>query len=169
MPSSFDPASLPVEPSIEVQRKRTNILRILDEAGRPLGGTKIARLLREAGIDLKQRMVRNYLETLDASGQTVNLGRRGRRITDLGRQELSQAVIIDKVGFIDARADDLAFRMSLDLTRRTGTVIVNISTVPADQLRVAKIVAARAMNAGLGMGRLVRPVGSRLRRGAACR
>lgn len=141
-----------VEPSLDSQRKMAGILRILEDAGQPLGSTKIARALRAAGIDLKQRMVRNYLEALDASGHTVNLGRRGRRITEIGRQELASAVIIDKVGFIDAKADDLAFRMSFDLAKRSGTVIINSSTVPADHLKNARTVAAQAMRAGLGMG-----------------
>ncbi len=141
-----------MEATIDSQRKTAAILRILDEAGRPLGSTKIARALRVAGIDLKQRMVRNYLETLDASGLTVNLGRRGREITDRGRRELASAVIIDKVGFIDAKADDLAFCMSFDLARRTGTVIVNLSTVPAGQLARARAIVAEVVRAGLGMG-----------------
>jgi repressor of nif and glnA expression len=154
MAHALKSGSNPVEPSIDSQRKTAGILRILEDAGRPLGSTKLARALRAAGIDLKQRMVRNYLEALDASGHTVNLGRRGRRITDVGRRELDSAVIIDKVGFIDARADDLAFRMTFDLTRRTGTVIVNLSSVPTDRLPEARAVAARVMEAGLGMGRL---------------
>ncbi len=125
---------------------------MLDEAGRPLGSTKIARALRAAGIDLKQRMVRNYLEALDAEGLTVNLGRRGRRITDRGRDELASAVIIDKVGFIDARAEELAYKMTLDPGRRSGTVILNLSTFAENRLDEARAIVAEVMRAGLGMG-----------------
>lgn len=141
-----------MELTIDSQRKMAAILRVLEESGKALGSTKIARALRAAGFDLKQRMVRNYLEALDASGLTVNLGRRGRQITDRGRRELASAVIIDKIGFIDAKADDLAFRMSFDLGRRSGTVIVNLSTLQAAHLSRARTIVAEVVRAGLGMG-----------------
>ncbi|MBM4016757.1 MAG: DUF128 domain-containing protein [Planctomycetes bacterium] len=135
------------------QRKVTAILRVLEEAGRPLGSTKIARGLRLAGIDLEQRMVRNYLDAMDTAGLTVNLGRRGRQLTERGRRELAASLIIDKVGFIDARADELAYNMTLDLSRHTGTVILNVSTVPAAYLDDARRVMASVILARLGMGR----------------
>ncbi|HUW99706.1 MAG: NrpR regulatory domain-containing protein [Phycisphaerae bacterium] len=150
--------------SLEARRKTAAILRVLEESGRPLGGTKVARALRAAGIDLKQRMVRNYLEAADAAGLTVNLGRRGRQITSRGRQELSNAVAFDKLGFIDARADELAYQMTLDPVRHKGTLILNISTVPQGRLAEAKRIVARVMRAGLGMGRygLVTEAGAEL-------
>lgn len=137
---------------LESQRKRAAILRILEEAGGPLGSTRIARSLRAAGFDLKQRMVRNYLEAMDEAGLTVNLGRRGRRITDRGRGELASAAVIDKVGFIDARADELAYRMSLNLARASGTVILNASMLPAERLTEARRIVAEVVQAGFGMG-----------------
>ena len=136
-------------------RRRTiaTILRVLDEAGRPLGSTKIARSLRVVGIDLAQRMVRNYLAAMDAEGLTVNLGRAGRRLTDRGRRELASAGVIDKVGFIDARGEELAFRMTLDLAKQRGTVILNLSTLPAAYLDDARRAMTPVVRAGLGMGR----------------
>jgi len=150
--------------SLEARRKTAAILRVLEEAGRSLGGAKVARALRAAGIDLKQRMVRNYLEAADAAGLTVNLGRRGRQITSRGRQELSSAVVFDKLGTIDARADELAYCMTLDLARRNGTLILNVSTVPQERLAEARRIVARVMRAGLGMGRygLVTEAGAEL-------
>ena len=139
--------------NLDNQRKTTAILRVLNEAGRPLGSTKIARGLRLAGIDLEQRMVRNYLDAMDAAGLTVNLGRRGRDLTDRGRRELASSLIIDQVGFIDARADELAYNMTLDLTRHRGTVIMNVSTIPAAYLGDAKRIMTSVILARLGMGR----------------
>lgn len=130
------------------------ILRILEEAGRPLGSTKIARGLRVVGVDLAERMVRNYLAETDRQGLTVNLGRRGRRITDAGRRELAAAGAIEKVGFIDARGEELAYRMTFDPRRRRGTVILNVSTVPRARLVEARRIVAEVVRAGLGMGRI---------------
>jgi HTH-type transcriptional regulator, global nitrogen regulator NrpRI len=134
------------------QRKTTAILRVLDEAGRPLGSTKIAHRLRSVGIDLEQRMVRNYLDAMDSAGLTINLGRKGRQITEAGRQELAAALVIDKVGFMDARADELAYGTSLNLARQTGTVIVNVSTIPAAYLDDARRIMSTVILARLGMG-----------------
>ena len=133
-------------------QKRAAILRILEEAGRPLGGAKVARALHRAGIRLEQRMVRNYLDAMDAAGLTVNLGRRGRQLTDHGRRELAAAGVVDKIGFIDARGDELAYNMTLDLKRSRGTVILNVSTIPAAYLDDARRQMAPVIRARLGMG-----------------
>jgi len=130
------------------------ILRILDEAGRPLGSVKIARRLRALGIDLAERMVRNYLAETDRLGLTVNLGRRGRQITDAGRRELAAAGAAEKVGFIDARGDELAYQMTFDPRRRRGTVILNLTSISASYLTEARRLMAPALRAGLGVGRL---------------
>ncbi len=132
------------------------ILRVLDEAGRPLGATKVARSLRVVGIDLAERMVRNYLAETDRQGLTVNLGRRGRRITDRGRAELAAAGAARKIGFIDARGEELAYRMTFDLRRRRGTVILNQSAVARDRLGEARRAMRPVVAAGLGMGRVGR-------------
>ncbi|HUU11138.1 MAG TPA: NrpR regulatory domain-containing protein [Phycisphaerae bacterium] len=140
---------------MHTDRRRTivAILRVLDEAGRPVGSTKIARGLQASGIDLAQRMVRNYLAAMDAEGLTVNLGRAGRELTARGRNELAAAGAIDKVGFIDARGEELAYQMTFDLRRRRGTVILNLSTVPAAQIDDVRQAMAPVLRAGLGMGR----------------
>jgi len=130
------------------------ILRALDEAGRPLGSTKIARSLRAVGIDLAERMVRNYLAETDGQGLTVNLGRRGREITARGRYELAAAGAVEKIGFVDARGEELAYRMTFDLRRSRGTVILNLSSVPRDRLYEARRVMRPVVRARLGMGRL---------------
>ncbi|MFO8014978.1 MAG: NrpR regulatory domain-containing protein [Phycisphaerae bacterium] len=132
------------------------ILRILDEAGRPLGSTKIARSLRVVGIDLAERMVRNYLAETDRLGLTVNLGRRGRALTDAGRQELAATGAARKIGFIDARGEELAYRMTFDLRRSRGTVIVNLSAVARASLDEARRAMQAVVRAGLGMGRIGR-------------
>ncbi|HOX37577.1 MAG TPA: NrpR regulatory domain-containing protein [Candidatus Brocadiia bacterium] len=151
---------------INSQRKVAAILRILDDAGAPLGSTKIARELHAAGVDLKQRMVRNYLEEMDETGLTVNLGRRGRQITPVGQKELASAVVIDKVGFIASRVDGLAFAMSLDVASQSGTLILNISTFDKNKLPDARAIASEVMRAGLGMGRYMAIAGPGRRLGS---
>ncbi len=140
---------------IDAQRKTAAILRVLAEAGCPLGSTRIARELRLRGIDLKQRMVRYYLEEMDAQGFTENLGRPGRKLTRRGVRELDSAVAVDRVGFVSARVDELAYRVTFDLERGAGTVILNISSIPSREYSKAKKIVQRVIAAGLGMGSFI--------------
>jgi len=145
---------------IDAQRKTASILRVLADAGRPLGSTRIARALILRGVDLKPRMIRYYLEELDAQGFTANLGRPGRKITERGRRELGSAVAVDRVGFVSARVDELAYVQSFNPERASGSVILNVSTLPAAAAGRAKRLVRQALDAGLGMGRFVAVAGA---------
>ena len=46
---------------IEKRRKIAAILRVLGNADHPLGSSAISRKLADRGINLRERMVRNYL------------------------------------------------------------------------------------------------------------
>jgi hypothetical protein len=138
---------------LDTQRKIAAILRVLDESGGALGSPRIARGLRLRGIDLKARMIRYYLNQMDELGFTENLGRRGRRLTALGERELESAVAVDRVGFVSARVDELAYRLTFDPETLSGSVIMNVSFLPAKDLKRAVKIARKAVDAGLGMGR----------------
>ena len=140
---------------IDAQRKISAILQVLVDVARPLGSTHIAEELHKLGVDLKQRMVRYYLHEMDEQGLTENLGRAGRRVTARGREELESAVIIDKVGFISAKVDELAYRTSFDPNLRNGTVILNVSTIPSGDFGRARKLINLVLHAGLGMGQFV--------------
>ena len=148
-------AALGLTMGIDSERKISAILRTLAAAESPLGSSTIAEEIQALGIDLRDRMVRYYLEMMDRAGLTENLGRGGRRITEKGRKELESAVAIDKVGFVSARVDELAYRMSFDLSRLKGTVILNVSRIPAARFRNAQRLIADVLQAGLGMGQFV--------------
>ncbi len=140
---------------IKTRRKMAAILRVLQSAGKPLGSQRIGETLRAGGIDLGERTIRNYLSHGDELGWTENLGRRGRRLTKLGIQELEGELVVDKVGFVAARVDMLAYQMDFDADARRGTVILNISTLSLRDARPAISRLMEAFDAGLGMGRLV--------------
>jgi repressor of nif and glnA expression len=71
---------------------------------------------------------------LDKAGLTENLGRRGRSITEKGRQELSASQTLERVGFLSAKIDQIMYSMSFDLPVRTGTVVVNTTLVRQEQM-----------------------------------
>ena len=139
---------------VNLQRKTLAMLKVLEAAGRPMGSAALSRALYDWGIDLRERMVRNYLARTDAAGLTVNLGRRGRTITELGQRELRLGVAIDRVGFVANRVDELAYRMTFDGREEAGTVIVNCTLVRTNLPLHEVLWEIRAVfDAQLGMGR----------------
>ena len=139
---------------IRTRRRMAAILRVLKEARRPLGGERIAESLRLSGTDLSERTVRNYLAEADSLGWTENLGRRGRRLTALGRRELTEAMAVDKVGYVAARVDELSYQMTFNPETKRGTVILNVSTMASEDAPRALEQMADVYAAELGMGRL---------------
>lgn len=117
------------------RKKLLSILRVLKAAGtQPMNGAEIQRALQLEGMEVSERSVRLYLEQSDQEGLTESLGRRGRLLTERGLQELGSARIIERMGFLSARIDQMTFRMTFDLATRTGTVVVNTTLVQPRQL-----------------------------------
>jgi len=139
----------------KVKRRAVPILRALRDAGRPLGASRLARDLEGRGIDVSQRTVRYYLAMLDREGLTRSCGKKGRELTPLGEQEVANSFVAEKVGFIAARMDELACQMTFQPRRRSGTVILNISLVPAARIGDAVAEMMAIFEAGLSMGRFV--------------
>jgi len=139
----------------KARRRGVSILRALRDARRPLGASRLARDLEGMGIDMSQRTVRYYLAMLDREGMTRSCGKRGREITPLGEQEVASSFVAEKVGFIAAKMDELACQMTFQPRRRSGTVILNVSTVPAERIGQAIGEMMPVFDAGLGMGRYV--------------
>ncbi len=122
----------------EVERKVVAILRILSDSQEPLGGRAIARRLSDVGIELSERAVRYHLKLMDERGLTRPMGTRdGRYITQKGIEELSGALVRDRIGSIAAKIELLAYRTSLDLERRAGEVPINTSLFPKGDFRKA--------------------------------
>ena len=139
---------------IKTRKRKIAILRALRDAGRSLGASRLARDLEAMGMDISQRTVRYCLAMMDMEGLTSACGKRGRRITEQGEQELANAFVTEKVGFIAAKVDELAYQMSFRPRQAKGTIILNISTVAADRIADALREMTSVFAAGLGMGRL---------------
>jgi len=121
-----------------VERKVISILRVLKESPQPLGARLIANKLKDYGVELGERAVRYHLKLMDERGLTYPLQRRdGRIITPLGVEELNNALVSDKVGFVLDKIELLAFRTSFDFRTGTGMVPVNVSFFPKDKFHSA--------------------------------
>ena len=139
----------------EVERKGRLILKILNESQEPLGARVLARRLKEHGVSLGERAVRYHLKLMDERGLTKLVSRDGRLITELGIEELGNALVRDKVGFAIARIESLAFRTDFDLDKRTGNIPVNISIFSKNKFEKAFQAMKPVFTAGLCVSDLV--------------
>lgn len=124
--------------SEDIERKALLILKILSESAEPLGARVIARRMEYSGMNLSERTVRYHLKFMDERGLTKLVGRHdGRSITDLGKDELVNARVQDKISLCSSRIDLLAFKTTFDLGQKQGKVPVNISLFAKDRFRQA--------------------------------
>jgi repressor of nif and glnA expression len=112
----------------DIERKTLLILRILHEAGGPLGSRLIARKMQDRGLMPSERAVRYHLKFMDERGVTQLVGKKdGRLITALGIDELGKARVRDKVGLAISRIEILAFQTTFNPETGGGLVPINIS------------------------------------------
>jgi repressor of nif and glnA expression len=115
-----------------------SILKILDkQPDTILGSRELSRQLKMHGIELTERTVRYHLRILDERGYTKVFGKEGRKITQKGRDELSQALVSEKVGFIISKIETLSYLTDLDLEKNEGNIILNVSYFPEAKLKEA--------------------------------
>jgi repressor of nif and glnA expression len=138
-----------------IERKRLAMLRILQEANKPLGSNQITKKLAELGYDMSERTVRFDLLAMDRSGYTQYIGKRGRRITEKGNLELANAKVHERVGFLAAKIDQMTFMMGFDISRQSGSVVVNTSLVEKKDLERYCASVQKVFSAGYAMGRLL--------------
>lgn len=148
------PPDQPLSEDRDVRRKMVAILRVLSGYAEPLGARELARELGRLGIELSERQVRYHLQFMDERGLTLAVGNAGRVLTDLGRAELDSALVHEKVGFVAARIDRLAYATSFDIESGTGDVILNVSRLRVEDLPQALDAARAAMDADLCMSHL---------------
>jgi hypothetical protein len=133
------------------------ILRILADSPKAMGSKLIARLLKEDyGIELSERAVRYHLGLLDERGLTAKVSRRdGRQVTPLGMEEMGNAMVSDKVGFVIDKIELLAYQTTFDPRRRSGQIPINFSIFPKEQFKAALAAMAPCFQAGLCVSDLV--------------
>lgn len=136
------------------RKKMLAILGALRDSERPMGGVKIAEVLASSGNEMSQRTIRYYLNITDELKFTELVGKRsGRRLTELGFEELDSAFATDRMGSISAQVDSLIYDMGFRLRSCQGTVVVNMSSIPAERLVQASEMISEIYSAGLAMGK----------------
>jgi len=137
------------------EAKRSAILRILQEEKKPLSSERITDMLLERGFEISKRTVRFHLLQTDEESLTEFVHGKGRRITESGVVELSKAHVYEKVGFFNAKIDQMMYQMSFRLSKLTGTVVINVSYLKNELLLKAIPLMKSVYRAGYAMGRLL--------------
>jgi HTH-type transcriptional regulator, global nitrogen regulator NrpRI len=135
-----------------MKKKQQAILKVLKEAEKPLSSAKICEELEALGHEISQRTIRFYLQKLDQEGLTQNLGKRGRRITSDGLREIETYRIIERVGFLSAKIDQMTYQMGFNLNTRSGTVVINVTVVDPHDLAKCLPMIAKVYADGYAMG-----------------
>ena len=137
------------------EAKRLAILRILQEEKKPLSSKRITEMMRERGFDISERTVRFHLLQTDEEGITEFINGKGRRITASGVVELSKTHVYEKVGFFNAKIDQMMYQMGFRLSNLKGSVVINVSYLKKKLLPKAIPLMQSVYAAGYAMGRLL--------------
>jgi HTH-type transcriptional regulator, global nitrogen regulator NrpRI len=144
----------------DVERKTLMILRILHEAGQPVGSRLISRRMQDRGLPSSERAVRYHFKLMDERGLTRLIGNRdGRVITDKGIEEIGRARVRDKVGLANSRIEILAFQTTFEPETGRGLLPVNISLLSEETFPDALRIMEPVFNAGYTVSRLVAVAG----------
>jgi len=131
------------------------ILNVLKDASKPVGSAHIMEKLKYSGQDMSERAIRMYLKQLDDQGMTLKIGRKGRTISEAGFKQLESSKIIDKVGLLSARIDQITYRMNFDLRENVGTVVANVSVVKPQDIKNNLETIYRVYENGFAMGEMI--------------
>ena len=137
------------------QKKTLLILSMLKNTGKPLTSAGIARELLLLGHEISERTIRLYLQGMETDGLVSKADKRGHQITDNGLGELNSANIIQKVGLLSARIDEMTYRMNFDLNTTSGTVVINMTIVKPEVLSEHIEAISRVYSDGYAMGELL--------------
>jgi len=135
------------------QRRLIEILRVIENTDTPIGARAISDCLSSRGYDLGERAVRYNLKILDELGFTKKKGYSGRVLTPLGSRELDDALVDDRIGFVNTRIEEYMLKTSFDPKTGHGDVIANASIIDkADTEKVLEVLG-HAFDAGYTISR----------------
>ncbi len=140
----------------DIEKKTLLILRILSKSPDPLGSRIISRHMNELGVKMTERTIRYHLRITDEKGFTKLVGRRdGRIITKKGIEEIRNARVQDKIGFVISRIENLAFCTTFDPISKQGLIPVNISYFEKERFREALDIMLPVFKSGYAVSELV--------------
>lgn len=139
---------------VKTKKKKVAILSVLKDADRPLRSSKITEELQCLGQEISERTIRLYLQEMLEDGLIEKLAKRSYRVTDKGRHEFEATMIIERVGFLSAKIDQMTYRMNFNITTKSGVVVINVTVVEPKQLAKCISMVSKVYSDGYAMGQL---------------
>jgi len=139
----------------ERKPKELLILKTLKNASSALSSVRIAEELNLLGYEISERTVRLYLQQLVVEGLAKSNGKRGYLLTETGLKELESSEIIERVGFLSAKIDQMTYRMNFDLNTALGTVVINVTIVRPELFAPNIPNICKVFSEGYAMGNLI--------------
>jgi len=137
------------------QRRLIEILRVINASDKPIGARAISDELSNRGYEVGERAVRYNLKIMDELGFTKKEGYSGRILTPLGKRELSDALVDDRIGFVNARIEEYMYRSSFDPDSEKNRVVVNTSLLDKRDFERALGMMRQVFDAGFAVSRRV--------------
>jgi len=137
------------------QRRLIEILRVIDESEKPIGARAISDKLSTRGYETGERAVRYNLKILDELGLTRKEGYSGRVLTHLGLNELRDALVDDRIGFINNRIEEFMYKTTFDPRSGLGDVVVNTSIIDKRDYEITMDILQRVFDAGYTVSRKI--------------
>lgn len=134
------------------------LLEEIDASPDGLTSIQLCEILEKGGSPargLSERSIRLHLAELEEQGLILSQGRKGKILTDRGREELAASRLMNRVGNMAARIDALTWALDFDLEQRRGKILTNYSLVPFDALRANLEDFLSVFQKGYAMGRLL--------------
>jgi len=145
-----------MQQDIDVQRKIIEILRILKRHKEPVGARIVSKELSEIGYPLNERTVRYHLKLMDESGLTENHGYSGRTLTQKGTDELNNALVSDRIGFVLSRIENLSYGVTYDPFKNEGDIAINTSLVEKRNIDKVLTIIKEANDARMALSPLLK-------------
>ncbi len=137
------------------QRRLIEIIRVINAADKPIGARAISDELSSRGYEVGERAIRYNLKIMDELGFTKKEGYSGRVLTPLGKRELSDALVDDRIGFVNARIEEYMYRSSFDPRSDDNRVVVNTSLLDKGDSERAMEAMRQVFDAGFAVSRRV--------------
>lgn len=140
----------------DIEKKIIAMLGILKDARKSIGSHIISRELKKRGVDLTKTTVCYHLRIMDVRGLTkIITKRKGRIITEKGKEEVENALVSDKVGTVIHKVGTLSYLTNFDLETKKGDIILNASFMPKDKFSEALEIIKEVCRAKLTVTDLV--------------
>ncbi len=137
-----------------------SVLSILKNSPEGISSVDISNQLKTGGISVSERTVRHYISKLHKIGYIEGKGKKGRQVTDKGLKEIQNSPVIEKVGFIINRIDNMSFQTDFDIETLTGKIIINVSLIDEKDFHLCLGILEKTLVSPYSMSRRVIAVGS---------